>query len=368
MIIIGGGSAGLFLSEKYAEKNDATDKVILIEEHTKPGLPVQCTGIITDEINKLISQKITDKFTLNKIKNVKIYSPNNCAELKIKENIIIDNKKFIELLAEQAEKKDVKILTSHRYISNSGSSIKIKDINTGKIKSYIDKALIGTDGPQSKVASCNRLNGKKEHLLGIQARIKIKDLDKNMIDFYPYIGEYAWSVPENDEISRIGIAIPLKNQAPRKMFEDFLKKYPGKRIETQGGLIPIHKPGAKICRLQKNFSVALAGDSAGQIKNTTGGGIIPGLKAAEELSKGIETYPSNIRKLDRELYIHYIINRALRHYTGKDWDRLVSKVKDDKVKSALEKTNRDNAAKLILSLAKRPSMVSEGIIALTKIR
>ena len=152
------------------------------------------------------------------------------------------------------------------------------------------------------------------------------------------------------------------------MFEDFLKKYPGKIIETQSGLIPLHKPGATICRMQKKFSVALVGDAAGQIKNTTGGGIIPGLKAAEELSKGIEKYPSNTRKLNRELYIHYIINRALRNYTGKDWDRLVSKVNDEKVKSALEKTNRDNAAKLVLSLAKRPSMISEGIIALTKIR
>ena len=158
MIIIGGGSAGLFFSEKYSEKNNDADKVTLIEEHTKPGLPVQCTGIITDEINKLFSPKTVDKFALNRITNAKIYSPNNSAELKINENIIIDNVKFVEFLTEQAEKKDVKILSGHKYLSNSGSSIKIKDIKSGKTKEHTGKTLIGADGPQSRVAAYNSLN------------------------------------------------------------------------------------------------------------------------------------------------------------------------------------------------------------------
>jgi flavin-dependent dehydrogenase len=372
MIIIGAGSAGLFLSEKQKTKNEKESKkenIYVIEEHKTLGLPVQCTGILTDEINKLISPRIVDKFTINKITTAKIYSPNNSVELKVKDNIIIDNVKFIEYLAEIAEKKGVKILTNHKYISNAGSEIKIRNLETRKIKTFNDSSLVGADGPQSKVAVNNKLNKERHHLLGIQARVKIKDLDKDKIDFYPHIGEYAWSTPESDEISRVGIAIPLENQDIKsKLFEDFLKKYPGKKLEIQAGLIPLHSPGSKIYHSQKDFSVALVGDAAGQIKNTTGGGIIPGLKAAEELSKGINNYDENLKKINRELYLHYTINRLLKNYTDKDWDRLVLKVNNEKIKSSLENINRDNITRLLFSLAIRPSMISEGLIALSKLR
>jgi digeranylgeranylglycerophospholipid reductase len=372
MIVIGAGSAGLFLAEKSSEK------AIIIEEHKTPGLPIACTGILTDDINKLISSSIVNKFTVNKITNAKIYSPNNFAELKLKDNIIIDNAKFVEYLLEKAENNDAKILTNHRYLSNTGPVIKVRDLETKKIKIFRDRTLIGADGPQSRVAANNNLNMKREYLLGMQARIKIKDLEKNKIEFYPYIEEYAWSTPENEEISRVGLAVRLGQHKDKedktmhntnnKKFLEFLKKYPGKRQEIQAGLIPLYRPGLQISRIEKNFSVALVGDAASQIKNTTGGGIIPGMNAALVLSNGINNYADNLTKLNRELSFHYTINRIFVNYNHKDWDRLILKVKDEKIKAALENTNRDNITKLLFSLAKIPSMISEGIIALSKLR
>jgi flavin-dependent dehydrogenase len=377
MIIVGAGGAGLFLSENVRKNQIQSgskslkepEKITILEEHNKLGLPVQCTGILTDEINKLLSPRDINKFALNKITNTTIFSPNNKVNLKIKTNIIIDNVKFIYHLAKRAEKSGVQILTNHRYIANNGAEIKVRNTLTNKIKILRDSTLIGADGPQSHVAANNNLNTKRDYLLGIQARIKIKDLEKNNIDFYPYIAEYAWSTPENDEISRVGIAVPLKDQnIKNKLFNDFLKKYPGHKLEIQAGLIPLHKPNRKIFLQKKSFSVALVGDAASQIKNTTGGGIIPGMKSALELSKGINSYSKNLKKIDKELYLHYIINRALRNYSDKDWDRLILKVNDEKIKTILENTNRDNALKLVLSLAKHPSMITEGMRALTKIR
>jgi digeranylgeranylglycerophospholipid reductase len=378
MIIIGGGSAGLFLAGKSENKiTGKAEKIFVIEEHNKLGLPVQCTGILTDEINSLVGKNAVKKFAINTIARARIFSPNAHVDLKIKNNIIIDNVKFVEYLADRAEKNklnDVRILTSHRYISNSGAEIKVKNLETEKIKIFRDSILIGADGPQSKVAVNNNLNSKREYLLGIQARVKIKDLDKNRIDFYPHIGEYAWSTPENDEISRVGVAIPLENQKNRnvstlknKLFEDFLKKYPGKKLEIQAGLIPLHKPGIKISACRKDFSAALLGDAAGQIKNTTGGGIIPGLKAADELSKGINNYQHNLKHLNRELYFHYLLNKSFQKYSDKDWDRLIVKVKNENIQHTLETVNRDNLGKLLFSLATKKGMISEGLTAMRKL-
>jgi digeranylgeranylglycerophospholipid reductase len=369
MIIIGGGSAGLFLA------GSAQERTIVIEEHKKLGLPVQCTGILTDEIYKIIRESEIKKFTLNTINSTKVFSPNNSVELKIRDNLIIDNEKFIEFLTDKAERNDVKILSEHRYISNIGSEIKLKDLKSGKIKYLHDDTLIGADGPRSEVAKQNKLFVNKNFLLGIQARMKIADLEKKRIEFYPYIGEYAWSVPENDEISRVGIAVSLSNENvnnpnshANKLFSDFLKKFSGKKIEMQAGLIPLHKPGTNIILQKKEFSAALVGDSAGQIKNTTGGGIIPGLIGATGLSMGINNYKQCTGKLRRQLYLHYILHRTLRNYNGKDWDRLIAKINDEKIKHALEHNNRDNILKLLLSLSKSPSMIGEGLRAAAKFR
>ncbi len=369
MIIVGAGSAGLYLSSVYGKNKER--EITIIEEHKQLGLPVQCTGLLTEEINKFIAPEQVRKFTLNKITSAKIYSPNNSVCLKIKDNIVIDNVKFVEYLASTAEKKNSKILTNHRYISNNGREIKVKDLSANKTKMISSNILVGADGPQSSVALNNSLD-KNKFLIGMQARIKIKDLEKSRLDFYPYIGEYAWSVPESDEISRVGIAAPLENKNAKKIFEDFLKKYPGQKINTQAGLIPFHNPKAKTYRIQKKFSVFLLGDSAGQIKNTTGGGIIPGLKAAAELGNSLSknnpsAYPKNIKNLNRELYLHYIINRALNKYSCKDWDRLIKKVDDEKIKKVLENKNRDNITRLLFSLAKKPSMISEGARAISKL-
>ena len=245
--------------------------------------------------------------------------------------------------------------------------------------------LIGADGPMSSVAFQNRLYGERKQLIGIQARVKlseikdvnsnnngtknnnIKEFNKNNIDFYPHIGEYAWAVPENDEIARIGIALPISDDGNKsKIFEDFLKKYPGTILEKQGGLIPLHKPNMKIACVHADFAVALVGDAALQIKNTTGGGIIPGMLAAQELARGIDNYRKNLKPLNKELYMHYLLNKSFHNYKDSDWDRLLRKASSEKIKNILMETNRDNVRKMIFKLALHPLMMSEGIIALAK--
>ena len=60
--------------------------------------------------------------------------------------------------------------------------------------------------------------------------------------------------------------------------------------------LPIHK-SIKTRYENKKVSVTLLGDAALQIKNTTGGGIIPGMKAASILAKNYKNYESNLFNL-----------------------------------------------------------------------
>lgn len=372
MIIVGAGSAGLFFAEKYLREHSG--KAIVLEEHKELGLPVQCTGILTNEIESMIRKNDLRKFELNRITKTRIFSSgsnSSFAELNIQPNIIIDNQKFVEYLADMASKQGADIRTGQRYISNNGEQIKIRNLGTGRVISLKDKFLVGADGPQSQVAKLNALNKKRKYLLGIQARIRLKSPPENRVDFFPSVGEYAWCVPENEEIARVGVALPLmpKNYSLQgnKFFEDFAKQFSGKRIDMQSGLIPLYSPGKKIFVHSRGFSAALLGDAASQIKNTTGGGIIPGLKAAEILAQNPMNYYSKTGKLRRELYLHYLLCKALRNYNSSDWKRLINKAKQDSVADVLSEVNRDNAGKLLFSLATKKGMLSEAAIAMRKI-
>lgn len=389
VVVIGAGGAGLYFSKLYKEKNPH-EKVTLIEEHKEIGKPVQCTGILTKEILKLIPEKDLKKFTINNITRAEIHSPNNYFLTNISNDYIIDNVAFIDYLAQKTQKAEVEIKTSTRYIKNERNIVTLRNIKTKKIQEIKMNNLVGADGPSSNVAKNNNLYGKREFLTGVQARVRIKDLDKETIKFYPYIGEYAWFAPEGDEIARIGVAA---NSNAKKIFDDFIKKFPGKILEMQGGPIPLHKPRISaqhaanqptanseqntknparnsdrrtqnaVNSSQTTGFVSLIGDSALQIKNTTGGGIIPGLKAAKALSEGLKEYNHNLKPLNRELYIHYLMNKALHNYSDNDWDRLIKKANNPKIKRILSNTNRDEAKKMVLKLIINPKMTLEGFRA-----
>lgn len=361
--VIGAGGAGLYFSQKY-KQNNPEEEVKVIEEHKEIGKPVQCTGILTDDILKLMPKKDIEKVTLNKIHKTTVHSPNNKVQIPISTNYIICNVSFIQQLYDKAEKQGVQIKNGYRYLNNKGSNIEIRNIDTKKIETIKDSKLIGADGPASHVAKNNNLMTKRRFLTGVQARVRIKDFDKENIDFYPYIGDYAWFTPESDEIARIGVAAE-KNA--KQIFDSFIKKYPGKILEMQGGPIPLHKLRTKIQNKNKDFLVNLVGDSALQIKNTTGGGIIPGMKAAQILAQDINLYPKKLGKLNRELYIHYTIHKILQKYSDKDWDKLIQRTKNEKIQKIIKETNRDQALKLLLKLATKSSMIKEGLKAITKL-
>ena len=94
--IVGGGPAGCYSAFLLAK---AGKKVNIIEEHKQIGSPVQCTGIVTSSIKKIIP--IKKNAILNKISRAKIFSKNNSVEIKLKNpNLVLDRQKLDQHLAE----------------------------------------------------------------------------------------------------------------------------------------------------------------------------------------------------------------------------------------------------------------------------
>jgi len=322
--IIGGGPSGLRTAELLAI---AGKKVAVLEEDKIIGEPLQCTGIVTSDILKII--KIPKKIILNKIKKATIHSKNQKIDIAV-DDLVIDRPAFDRYLAKRAIKAGADVITGTKIFKMPKGTV------------------IGADGPASLVKKTLNPKIRTDFLIGKQATVQGKFENKYEVFFGSTApGFFGWIVPESKTIARIGVA--SKNTVD-KVFQKFVK---GKILEIQAGLIPMFNPKIKLQKKDKY----LVGDAAGQIKSSTGGGLIPGLKAAEILADCIiknRSYNLRSKKLFPELYAHYRLREKLDKFTDDDYDDLLKNLKSVSFKNS----SRDSIIRLLMRiLLKKPILI-----------
>jgi geranylgeranyl reductase family protein len=344
--IIGAGPAGSYLAYLLAKKGK---EVTIIEEHNKIGNPVQCTGIVTGSIEKFV--KLPNNIIANRCNKVIVVSKNSRTEADIDE-IVLWRGKFDEFMVNIATDQGAKILTGHQFIGFNGkNSLKIKDKKNNKLKEIRSDIIIGADGSSSAVAKAASLNTNTKFYIGMQAKVKLKT-DINVFETHfgsDFPNFFGWVVPESEDTVRLGLGA-FKNA--KDYFYSFLKeRTSGKKILCwESGIIPLYNPKQII---QKG-NIYLIGDSASQVKATTGGGIIPSLKAAHTLYDCIinkKNYNNEFRKQSgKELLLHLKIRNALNKFSDRDYNYLLKLMSQEKVKKILKKYDRDSPIPLVLNL------------------
>jgi geranylgeranyl reductase family protein len=334
--IIGAGPCGCFLGYLLASNGF---KVNIYEEHPEIGKPLQCAGIVTSSLTKIM--EIPQDIILNRINKARIHSPKGYLRLDLNQNIILDRISFDQWLAELARKAGAKIHLNHRFIRYSKPSITLKHNNN--IKYTSTDYLIGADGPLSEVAKYVRKPVKL--WTGIQIRAKLEN--ENIVDFYPYIGTFAWVIPENKNVARIGL---LAKSNATKIFQRFLTNLGNpKIIDRQAGLVPIYQK-----KVNSRNNIYLMGDAAAQVKATTGGGIIQGLIAAKCLAKSIidnEDYEKLLKEnLEKDLRLHRRIRKILDNFKPDDYTKLIRFMGKEKVKQIMKEFDRDYPRRYLIKL------------------
>ncbi|MFH1317261.1 MAG: geranylgeranyl reductase family protein [Candidatus Woesearchaeota archaeon] len=357
--IVGAGPVGNFAGYLLAKKGY---KVEIFEKNKEIGKPVQCTGIVTNTISKLID--VPDECVANRINDVEIFAPNG-KSLKIRfreANLILDRERFDKFLSKKAEKEGVKIFLDHKIEDFKDDILSIRKLDRNEIiEEKIERKsdnIIGADGPQSIIAK-SLGNKKREYWTSLQYRIEHKN--ENKIEFYPYLGTFAWIVPENKEIARVGI---IGSLGIRKILDDFLERKIGKDfrskiIETQGGLIPKFDKKLKV----SDDNTYIIGDAAGMVKATTAGGIIQGMRSAEILAECIGTEKKFSRELRKRLFFDLSLHKYMRKIMDKfdedDWNKLIGYFDKPKMKRILETIDRDEPSKMVFKLLlKEPRLIS----------
>ncbi|MFX1324494.1 MAG: NAD(P)/FAD-dependent oxidoreductase [Promethearchaeota archaeon] len=366
--IIGASLAGNYLSYLLANSDL---EIAIIEEHTEVGLPFQCAGIVSQKIHNLI--EFSDDIILNRVSIAKIVAPGGDF-IQISGNeepYIIDRIALDRFFYEKIQNRNNlhfffgEKFKSFKYIKENKQ--KLIEIFTSK-RNFKAKMLVGCDGPLSTVAKS--IGRKNKNLYAIQIRIS-GDFDENeaKMYFHPKWKElFAWIVPEGNKIFRIGMACS-KNLS--KNFRDFIKQLEldfENKIDQQGGLIPY----GTMHKLAFN-NILLLGDSGGQVKATTGGGIINLLTAAKYAANCIQKCVKNdsysrreIKKfyekpcratIGRELKTHFLIRAVLTRLRNQDFIELFKIVKKSNVEHLISiYGDMDFPKTFVLKLLRNPSV------------
>jgi len=351
--IIGAGPVGSHTAKLLAEKGH---EVRIFEEHNQIGRPVHCTGIVTKSLSETIPLK--KEWIINKLKRVRVHAPNGkTVEIKI-DDIVLDRARFDRGIAESAEKAGTKIFSNSRLENitrtKAGTKIKMMDTETKKTGIIRTETLIGADGANSLVAKM--LGNRTDFWTGVQA---IVDTETEKDTYEVYFGDeipgfFGWMVPENETTARIGIAT-TKNQ--RKTFDNFIKRFDCKILEMQGGLIPMYDPK----RIIHRDGIFAVGDAATQVKATTGGGLVPGLKATECLARAINNktdYKKELKQVNRELKTSLLLRNVLDRFNDKDYNELVQMLNNKSIKELLNREDRDKPSRIIFkSIIKQPKLL-----------
>ncbi|NOZ80528.1 MAG: NAD(P)/FAD-dependent oxidoreductase [DPANN group archaeon] len=355
--VVGSGPVGNFTAYQLAKRGQ---EATVYEEHQKIGAPVQCTGIVTADIRRLI--RVRPSTIVNRISRIRVIAPNNESFLlKLKKpELILDRTSFDSSIADLASEYDVRVRKGHRFVSRTGKEA-IFSTEKGK-KTVPFSHLVGADGPLSRVAKSATLLQNRTYYHAMQATVK-GDFDKSMYQTFfgrEYPGFFGWLVPENEGVARIGLGTRCN---PQPYFKRFLERYIGadweKRVVGyQNGLIPIHNPLQPI----EKGNTCLVGDAAAQVKATTGGGIIPGMKAAIALSEALAEKKSYRRTLwqraGKGLFIHLLLRKALDRFTDRDYNRLIEIGSRKNIRQILETTSREHPTGILMkALKKEPRLL-----------
>jgi len=340
--IVGASIAGNYLTYLLSKSNL---KIAVLEYHKEIGLPFQCAGIISQKLSELI--ELPKEIVLNRVTTAKIVNPSGKhINLSGDEHPYIIDRIALDRLFYDKIKEDpnVTYFLGERYKSfeyRIEDSKKCVFIETSKRTIKI-KMLIGCDGPLSSVGK--QLNVKNSVLYASQIRIKANfNEDEAAMYFDPQWKQlFGWIVPEGNRVFRIGIAAAKNVKSCFKRFLEGLSVDIDDKIDQQGGIIPYG-----IMNKIAFDNILLLGDSAGQVKATTGGGIIMLLTAAkyasncvhlcfknENFSKGfIKKYYEKpcSQTIGRELKLHYLIRLILEKFKAKDFENFFKIIKENKI-------------------------------------
>lgn len=360
--VIGGGPAGSRAAALLARDHD----VVVLEEHPRSGEPMQCAGLVTDDVIELSGVRPD---ILSTILGAEVVLPDGSA-LTVRSDRpmarAIDRAGLDSKMADAAMSAGAEYMFSTKYRSHSVSDRVSISTSAGDMDSRL---LVGADGHASKVAASIPDNRPREYLRGIQADVAMRMEHQDMFrvrlghDLAP--GFFTWEIPCGD-FTRVGLCASWSAGPPMQYLKRLLSV-----IGCEDRVIGMHSGRIPVGGQRRIVAdrLMLVGDAACQVKPVSGGGLFPGLTAAqllaEKASDALDAYDLSERNLSgyasdcddtfgSELRNGYRLRRMFVRMSDDDLNRAGRFASRDDVRSVLDGIDIDHPSRVVGGLLRHP--------------
>jgi flavin-dependent dehydrogenase len=349
--IIGGSAAGLFAGYLLAREGkkvrlfDAND-VLNVESRT-----LITTSRLTDVLGFFPREAV-----VNEIDQIDLYSPRCAVSIPMQESdLVVERSSIIRMLAGMALRAGVEIRGGCKLVDLQAAdkhlTLTIRDTHNESTEKFNVKTLIGADGMSSRVAKNAGANGHQTTPI-LQAVVELHEGERagtTKVWFEPQDTPYFyWSIPQSPTHAAVGF-IAEDGKSARSKLERFLRRKGWKAVELQSARIPAYQHFIRPRRRVAGCDIYLVGDAAAQVKVTTVGGLVTGLRGARAAANAIlrrGSYFRELANLRQELSLHLVIRNVLNRFEAPDYDRLLGLLNEKTIR-LLGAYNRDQALSII---------------------
>lgn len=260
--VVGGGPAGSIAAISAIRSGH---DVILSEEHTVSGRPENCSGLFScDGLESLSDFMDPRRFAIAPMRGAVIHMPGSSLTVRRKDPVgfVCDRAAMDQELAIGAQAEGAKMRYGDRVDGSFESS-----------------NVIGADGPLSSVATHFGFPRIGRYASTLQALVPHRSEEPDMVEVFlsnsSFPGFFGWVIPHDECTAEFGVGVEMPGDA-RGAWDALLKiKGIDADMKPRGALIPLRIRGKTAMR-RRGWNILLTGDAAGQVKATTGGGVIFG--------------------------------------------------------------------------------------------
>ncbi len=373
-VVVGGGSVGGLSFATKAASNGLS--VLVLEEDKQVGEPEKCDG--------LVSKRALDRYIgpgqgciQSRVKSGTVHSPSgrsvslDASKLDV---MVIDRSVYEEELAAAATANGSLIMTGMRVARVSpekgGVRVAVSAVSSASLSNeYTCSYYVDATGP-SGVMGRNRsglIPAAKYEVEGdwfADGEVEVH------LDQRKYPEFFAWVIPRGDGVAKVGVAGVGINSF--KALDSFLEGRKSRILSRVAAPIYVGGP-------VNDFAVGrtiFVGESAGQVKPTTAGGILGsvagGLMAGRWLAESIRSKdPSLIanyqrdweQRFGKEFRLMKRLRHLYRHLSNDDLEKIVVALSSPSVSAKLSSTDFDfHASALLSSLGARLTVQLAGVL------
>lgn len=363
--VVGGSAAGFFAAYLLARQGRAVD---VFEQSPKLDA-AERTLIVTHRMKDLLGDAGSSSI-INEVHKFELYTDGRAASVDLAHpDLIIERAKLIRSLGEHAQHAGATLHLgcNFRALRPHAGKLTLEFQNAAKNQNEerVADTVIAADGSSSSVAKAAGWPQLPTAPL-IQAVVPLpKDMQPDTVRVWfvpedtPY---FYWLIPESPERGALGL-IGESGPEARKHLEAFLEKRRLNPIAFQGARIPIYNRWVPVEKEFNGARVFVVGDAAAQVKVSTVGGIVTGLRGALGVAQQILNCGSSreLRRLRRELDMHLLVRRALHDFHQQDYSHLVDSL-NSPTKRSLGEFSRDEALKLLWRVClNQPRLILMGL-------